>query len=477
MNKAKFLSLLAKFGYKAADGLDDAKRITEVKSFIKDNGIELRTADGEAVDVDAVFAKKTVFVMADAGESVEMVEPPAEVETESAMEEEPEAVAPKSARPAQKFAAINANSTKSVLNSPDGIKRLMARKRYTARIAAGQAYIPDADYAEKFGAFMRYHSAPGDYKEKSWDAEILGKTGTTTNNAAIGALIPEEYSAVVMDIAERFGVALRIANVVKMARDTWTGPRSTAYMSLTHTGEGVASTAADPAYDNVTLVAKTARGLSKISFEALEDSAINVADEYGRQYGIAYARRIDQDWILGDGTSTYGGHVGLANALPTSAYVAGAGTWAATTMPNLIGATGAIENVGDNTNIAFVCSRQFYVQVLQRLAQAQGGVTSAEIINGVGQAKGPDATYQGWPVYFAQVAPTATAASAKGVYYGDFRAASMIGVRSEFRIRTSEERYFDENNFAILAVARFSVNVHGDGRASTFGPVTCLANS
>lgn len=470
MNKRKkFLAAMKAAGY---TGADDA---ASVKSWLAENpGIAFFDSEtNKDIDVDAVFAKKTVYVAADAGEDVQVVEAPAKSEP-MADDEEPVAAPAKSARSGR--AAISGVNAKSVLQSPEGYTRMMARKRYAAKVATGQAYMPDADYAEGFGAWLRYHSAPGDYSQKAWDAEVIGKTGTTTNNAAIGALIPEEYSAIVIDVAERFGVALRVANLVKMGRDVWTAPRSTAYMTLTHTTEGSASTAADPAYDNVTLTAKTARGLSKISNEALEDAAVNVADEYARQYSIAYARRIDQDYIIGDGTSTYGGHSGLASALPSGAYIAAAGAWTAHTDANITSLIGSVENVGDNNGLAFICSRQYYTQVLQRLAQAKGGVTATEIVAGVSAAKGPDARYQGWPVYFAQVAPTVTASSAKSVYFGDFRAASMIGQRGEFRIRTSEDRYFDENNFGIMAICRFAVNVHGDGRASTFGPITCLQN-
>jgi HK97 family phage major capsid protein len=103
-------------------------------------------------------------------------------------------------------------------------------------------------------------------------------------------------------MTEQYGVARRVADVVRMARDTWTGARQTSIASMAHIAESGTVTAGDAGFDNVTLVAKKVGLIYKFSNELLEDSAVSVADLAARNIVEAQANREDTDYMLGDGT-------------------------------------------------------------------------------------------------------------------------------------------------------------------------------
>lgn len=348
------------------------------------------------------------------------------------------------------------------------------KSAYKAKIAAGRAVFSDTDEAEAFGAWARLHTVGNrDYPQKAADTEIVTKTHLSTTNTVGGALVPDAFQSTLLYLTEQYGVAPRLANNVRMASGVDKYPRKTAITSFSHIGEGQSLAASTNAYDNVPLVAKEAGLLLSASNTLLEDSAVSVSDDFARTIAEAFAIRIDDDYFLGNGTSTYGGHVGLTSALPSGAYINGAGNnWGALTLNDLIGLIGRVQNV-NSSRLAFVCSRQFYFQVMLRLDTAAN-----QFRNLTGAAlSGGDASFLGYPVYFSQTLPTASASGHRACYFGDFAAASMIGTRRDLTVAGSEHAGFATNTYQWRATARFAVNVHGDGRGSTFGPIVALVTT
>src|SRR5690606_28154729 len=126
-----------------------------------------------------------------------------------------------------------------------------------------------------------------------------------------------------------------------------------------------------------------------------------------------------------------------------------------------------------NGRLAFVCSRQFYVQVMLNLDIAANHYKSLV----TGNQGNADAVFLGYPVYFSQVLPRAAAPATNSCYFGDFREASMLGDRRDLRVESSRDFYFDSDETDIRATPRYAVNIHGDGRGSTYGPVVCLVTA
>jgi HK97 family phage major capsid protein len=132
---------------------------------------------------------------------------------------------------------------------------------------------------------------------------------------------------------------------------------------------------------------------------------------------------------------------------------------------------GSVQNVNPS-RLRFVCSRQFYFQVMLRLDTA-----TSQFRNLIGPATtGGDAQWLGYPVHFCQVMPVTTAAN-KCCYFGDFMGATMIGERRDLTIASSEHSAFLSDAMVYRATARAAINIHGDGKGSTVGPVFAMCGT
>lgn len=138
------------------------------------------------------------------------------------------------------------------------------------------------------------------------------------------------------------------------------------------------------------------------------------------------------------------------------------------TLNNFTDAMGTVENVNP-ARLAFVCSRQFFAQVMLRLDKTANQFKELTMGGLAG-----DATFLGYPVFFSQVMATATGASVRSCYFGDFTGATMLGDRRQLEIMTSDQFYFNIDALAVRGSSRFNVAIHGDGRGSTIGPISCI---
>jgi HK97 family phage major capsid protein len=441
-------------------GKDD---LAEVKTFIEAEGHELVDPDGASLNVESVWAKNGRKLVT-------------KIETEDQTEDRLSGKsAERASAPISKAARVDAGMAGKI-----GDRISVEKKAYDARAKKGRTCFPDADTAEGCSAFLRAANAVVNgktYSQLDNDLAIVGKAAASSINPTTGGvLVPDEYRAMLIELSENYGVARRVCNVVPMSRDTLQLPRRTGRFTFSYSGENTAATAATVGTDLVQLTAKKVIGLAQIPSELMDDSAISVADFYGRGFaeGIAYTE--DAAFILGDGTSTYGGIRGLAGggATVTAAVGSSHSSWSTLDYTDIITCIGQAENVNPG-NCAILCSRQFFFTVLLPLATAsgRGGINEFLTVNGTGGAA--DGQFHGWPVYFSQVMPTATASGSNVMYFGDFRAGAMFGDRKSLTITTSSDRYFDADQTAIRAIQRFDINVHGDGRGSTYGPIVGLA--
>ena len=349
--------------------------------------------------------------------------------------------------------------------------REKAKKAYDIKAQLGKTAYADSDEAEFATAQIRLVTAgQKHYDQKRADMEIVQKAMAGVHNYTGGALIPESYVAQLIYLTETYGVARKVANVVTMTRDIQRQPRKTGIVTMAHRAATGSFALSDNAYDTVNLTAKDVGCLVKVNINLFDDAAINVADDINSSVAEAQLIREDSDYVLGDGTATYGNQLGLANALPSGAYIDASGNaWSAIVSGDIAKIIGSVENVNP-ARLAFMGTRQWYAQVgirmnieLQRFKEIIGPSTG-----------GGDASLLGYPFYFTQVMPTASASASKCLYFGDFMGGSMLGVRKDVQIATSDSFYFDTGDIAIRAHARMNVNIHGDGRGSTYGPIVCL---
>lgn len=445
LTRKTLLDIIRANGFKADPTLDN------VKAFIATlaaEGIDSKDENGNPIDVDAAWNAKSVLKISGT--------PDLDAVTKSTIH------AAKGSTSPHADGAVEDRSPKRF--NIGGAQR----KAYQSKIKAGTAVFDDADYAEAAGAWIRqaiagHHS----YGQKASDVEICKKAQVEFNNQLGGALVPQEFAPQLIWLTEQYGVAKKIANVVPMSSDSKAYPRKTGIVAMTPIGEGATIAVSDNSYGNVTLNAKKYGVLFNASRELFEDSAINIADDLFRSIAEAEAIAVDQAYFLGDGSATYANQVGLASAITGSA-LGTATAWGSMTINNFTDAIGAVQNVNPS-RLAFVCSRQFFAQVMLRLQNATNQFR--ELTTGMA---GMSATFMGYPVYFSQVMPVATGTANRACYFGDFVGATMIGDRRMLEIATSDQFYFNTDSIAVRGTARFNVNIHGDGRGSTVGPIFCI---
>jgi HK97 family phage major capsid protein len=432
-----------------ANGFKAEATLETVKSFVASlasEGIDLNDENGNPIDVDAAWNAKSVLKISGT--------PDLDAVTKSTIHAAKGSTSPHADgavedRSPQRFNIGNTH-----------------RKAYERKVAAGTAVFNDYDEAMTFKAWTRLTVAGQyDYPAKAADIQLCKKGQVEYNQQLGGALVPQVFVPQLIYLTEQYGAAKRLANVVPMSNESSVYPRKTGITSMTPSGEGATTTVTDNSYGNVTLTAKKYAVLMSMSNELFNDSAINVPDDIARTIAEAEAIAIDSAYFLGNGTSTYAGQVGLAGALPTAAYITAA-TWASITKDHFALLMGAVENV-NAARLKFATTRQFFVQVMMRLDKATSQFKDISTGNLGG------GTFMGYDVVFAQVMPTVAAASATHFpcYFGDFEGGSMIGDRQMLSIATSEHALFSSDSIAVRGTSRFNVNIHGDGRGSTYGPI------
>jgi len=314
------------------------------------------------------------------------------------------------------------------------------------------------------------------------------KTHTEGVPAAGGVLVPEEFSADIINLKEIYGKFRQNAGVTPMLYDTKHVPRRTGGLTATWTAEATAITESTMAWDYVDLVAKKLACLAKYSTELGEDALVDIGDTLAEDMAWAFSRAEDLAGFNGDGTATYGGITGLGPkfvALGTAANSAGiiiapvqtaANGYGAIILDNFTSMQGRLPQYAvERDDVKWYCSRNFFYSVMLNLALKAGGVSEAEVIAGQVNPR-----FLGYPVVIVQVMPSVFAVSQICCYFGSLSLAALLGDRRMMTIATSAHLNFAEDLLAIRATERLDINVHdiGNNNASAAlrvpGPIVAL---
>jgi HK97 family phage major capsid protein len=446
--------------------------LPNVKEFLANTPeIELGGPDGKSFDLDALWAAKRKVTVG--GKSNTRFGDPEILPPDAGEEKADE---PRTDRKAGK-----ANAAMSRGMSAKNWANIAARKSYDRRAQRGETAFPDSDMAEQWGAYVRLSIASSphcsgrdeltNYGQKSWDEEILGgKASATVNVAAGGALIPEDFLPILIELREQYGVFPAAVGTTSMSSDRLPMPRNTGDATVYWATESVAATESDGTFDNPALTAAKLLGLNRHPFEMMNDPAIKIADVTARSFAREAARKIDDAGFNGDGTNGYGGFTGICAALKalsgTIANIAGLVVASGNLISEYTAAdfwdvTGRLPVYADTPNTAWYCHKQRYWNAIERLGRAVGGVTYNEF---TGKAMH---TLAGYPVKFSQVMPRVDANSQVDFVFGDLSLGCKYGeVRNSMALDTSDQRYFDQDQVAIRYRQRVSVLVHDVGNAS-----------
>lgn len=477
MNRWKKLLALLRgdYDYKGTDS------VAEVEAFVKtlgDSAPKIADKEGKTAILDGAMVKSIEEACRPRRQVIDLGD---------GDDDQPQTLAAKRAAAARPGNPNAGDEPKATGVKAFGIAKLAsARKAYNAKAAHGATQCTDADGAEIATAYLRLKIAGANRYGQREDDEVIVKAamGEGVNSAGGAYVDPQFLNSFVIWRSERWGVARRIATTIPMSSDVAYLKRNTSLPSMSFQTENPTSAASGVTYgtDNVVLTAKKAIGLLYYSRELFEDAAINVADQITKQFVEAELKLEDQCFVAGDGTSTYGGMQGLISALKTNAYISGAGNaWSALTLANLETIMGSVENVSGE-ECAFLLSRQAYYQIVKRLVDAGGGNTNQTLeygpamgMGGQGDGSAPDARILGWPAYFSQACPTASASGISSIYFGAFK-TSFLGLRRSMEIIPSDQAAFTTDQIVVRATDRFAVNHANDGRTdgNSIGTIVAL---
>ena len=305
------------------------------------------------------------------------------------------------------------------------------------------------------------------------DVEVRAQEeGTLT---AGGYLVPDQVDNAMVDLKEQRGIFRQYARVSPMTSDKKVRMRRTGGLTAYFTAEGGTITESQMAWDRIVLVAKDLGCIALVTNDLNEDATISLGDTLIGEMSYAFADKEDECGFNGDGTSTYGGIIGVCPAIKGLSSTIGdiAGLFVAT--DNLIseldlvdfeGVVALLPQYADTPNARWFMHRSFFYNAAIRVALAAGGVNKEEIVNG---QRTP--MFLGYPVVFSQVMPKTDANSQVVCLLGDLSLAADFGDRRQTAVLFSEHATvggvssFETNQLAVRGVQRFDINVHDVGNA------------
>lgn len=310
-------------------------------------------------------------------------------------------------------------------------------------------------------------------KDMGLDLRVMTE-GTAT---AGGYLVPEEMETGIIDLRAQYGALRRIAQLFPMGSGTLPIPKWASGATAYFAGEETATTASDAALGNVLLVAKEVSALTRYSQSLAEDAIIDMAAFIANEHAYAFAVKEDSCFIDGDGTSTYGGIVGLKALLETSG-MAGIYTAATNTdTPAEVIAAELAMVIAKLPSYArmgarWLCSPAFEAAIIGRLKLAGGGNT-IQTIGGAIVEQG----MAGYPVTVCEPCYSSLTDDLTGkamLFFGNFQQGVALGERRGITVQVLRERYAEYRQIGVIGTERIDINCHGVGTTSAAGPIVAL---
>lgn len=347
-----------------------------------------------------------------------------------------------------------------------------------ARVPYGEGVTHDGfraiDYA--MGQWMR--SRLGDQKAHEWCLHNLQERVMTEGVfTAGGAAVPTQIANEIISNVEQYGAYRAVARQWPMTSASLAVPVSMQGLTMGVVGETSATTASDLALQQVMLVAKEFSGGIRISRSLMEDSVAALGSFLIQELSRVLAQTIDGCGFVGDGTSTYGGMMGLHTRIENDSKVAGSKVSATSTHVTL-----AAVDIADVVKLMaacpeyakprarWMCSSTVRDSVLTRLAMTAGANTSEGIQGGLGQR------FMGYPIVVSQSLPSVATNGKVFLLFGDPTMGCAFGERRQILIEVDESVYRAYRQYYIQISSRFDCVNHLAGATPTAaGPVVGLA--
>lgn len=303
----------------------------------------------------------------------------------------------------------------------------------------------------------------------------INRAQSELGNTTGGFVVPDELSGEVIALRNLVGVLRREARTVTMGSDHISVPRRTAGATAVFVGENTAISETNLAWDQVALTAKKVGLLSRVSTELSEDSAVALVEYFIEEFAHAIASVEDDCGFNGDGTSAYGGMIGLTKLAIDGAHAAGKVTAASghDTFDELdasdLSAVMAALPEQHFENASWYISAYGMARSFGRLGMSSAGFRQTP--NG----RRPIMTYAGFPIVTTPKLPGSGDQSGKVMLaFGDLRNAAVIGSRTTMELRSSGARYMDTDQIGYRATVRFDVNCANIGDNTNAGALVFL---
>lgn len=339
-----------------------------------------------------------------------------------------------------------------------------------------RAFVGADSEEQAYSAGQFYLSLAGNENARQWclDHGIQFRNALGTGGTA-GVLVPTPLETAIIRLVETYGVFRANARRWPMSAETDSMPRRTGGLTAYFTAQNPSSgtTESDPTFDVVGLVAKELCTATRISKTLSEDNVVALADLLTQEIALAFAAKEDACGFIGDGTSTYGGIVGIKNALAAGSEVtARAGNTAFSTLDledfeDMIGKLPQYPGIMPKW---YIHSAGWAASML-RLQLAAGGVTAGDI------RAGGSPTFLGYPVVFTQVMNSTLTAQTSTeclAVFGDLSMGAAFGDRVGVSVQFANELYIATNQIGVFGRERFDINVHERGSASAAGCIVQL---
>lgn len=326
--------------------------------------------------------------------------------------------------------------------------------------------------AYRSGMWARAHLF-NDANAQRWCRDHHMRVATTAAISSGGALVPDELSQAIIDLREQYGMIRSLARVVPMNSETLTVPRRVGGVTAYFVGQEQATTESDKTWDQVQLVARELSALSRFSRAYAEDAVIDVAEDLANEMAYAFAEKEDDCALNGDGTSTYGGIMGIRTILidgsHTAGYVEGASgidTFAEVDSADLANVRAKLPAYAESGAV-WLFSKSGKNTVIDPILAAGGGNTKVDLAGSLVDG------YLGDPVVVSQKMPTSTGDLSDVIMflYGDFSLACTMGDRAGFSVQVLTERYAEFRQIGVISTERFDFVAHDLGDTSNAGPV------
>ena len=317
------------------------------------------------------------------------------------------------------------------------------------------------------GMWCRAHLF-GDMGARDW-LKTHSRAMTTTKTSSI---VPDELSNSIISLMNEYGVARQECRMWPMASDTLQIPRRVGGLTAYFVGQETAITESEGTWDNIGLAARKLATLTRVSSDLIQDSVVDLASWLADEVAQVFAMTEDSCLFNGDGTSTYGGIVGILNAMGAGGTVTAAtdhdlfSEIDATDLSNLIARLPKHSRRGAK----WYCSPTCAQTVFGRLLMAAGGNAAADLA-----AINPTA-FGGFPIVTSDHLPSVTTdlSNSPMILFGNLKNGVAFGDRRQITIASDESRYLEYDQVAIRGTIRFDINCHSIDDATTAGPIVVL---